>query len=209
MTTAYDGGGREGEFVPRLFVLLTLCLVLGTPQAAVPAVATPGAGTSAAAQPGLAPAKVTAADRERWKAPQGPFFNDPRLKKGWFRIERKVIETIKHTPRGSTIRIAVYSFDRMPVAKALIAAHRRGVKVQMILNDHQYTKAMRAVRREIGARRYRSSFITRCTAGCRSKQNQYNNMHTKFYSFSRAGRSKDVLAVGSANLMLNADKHQW
>ena len=97
----------------------------------------------------------------------------------------------------------------MPVAKALIAAHRRGVKVQMILNDHQYTKAMRAIREEIGAKRYRSSFIYRCTAGCRSKQNQYNNMHTKFYSFSRAGRSKDVLAVGSANMMLNADIHQW
>jgi phosphatidylserine/phosphatidylglycerophosphate/cardiolipin synthase-like enzyme len=209
VTTATDGGGREGEFVPRLFILLTMCLVLGAPLAAVPAAASPLGGVSTAAQPGPASAKVTAADRTRWRAPQGPFFNDPRRKKGWFRIERKVIDTIKHTPKGSTIRIAVYSFDRMPVAKALIAAHRRGVKVQMILNDHQYTKAMRAVRREIGAKRYRSSFITRCTAGCRSKQNQYNNMHTKFYSFSRAGRSKDVLAVGSANLMLNADKHQW
>ena len=194
--------------MPRLLILLTLCLVVGTPLAAVPAAAAPAAATTAA-QPSVASAKVSAVDRKRWKAPQGPFFNDPRRRKGWFRIERKVIDTIKHTPRGSTIRIAVYSFDRMPVAKALIAAHRRGVKVQMILNDHQYTKAMRAIRKEIGAKRYRSSFIYRCTAGCRSKQNQYNNMHTKFYSFSRAGRSKDVLAVGSANMMLNADIHQW
>ena len=203
-----DGGGREGEFVPRLLILFTLCLVVGTPLVAVPAAAAP-AGASAPARPSVASAKVAAADRERWKAPTGPFFNDPHRKKGWFRIERKVIDTIKHTPRGSTIRIAVYSFDRMPVAKALIAAHRRGVKVQMILNDHQYTKAMRAIRTEIGAKRYRSSFIYRCTAGCRSKQNQYNNMHTKFYSFSQAGRSTDVLAVGSANMMLNADIHQW
>jgi phosphatidylserine/phosphatidylglycerophosphate/cardiolipin synthase-like enzyme len=200
-------------------VAIILCLVVGTPLSAGPAAAAPpvAGGATAAAAPAVAPTGVATVDadrtarvdRKRWKAPQGPFFNDPRRKKGWFRIERKVIDTIKHTPRGSTIRIAVYSFDRMPVAKALIAAHRRGVEVQMILNDHQYTKAMRAVRREIGAKRYRSSFITRCTAGCRSKQNQYNNMHTKFYSFSRAGRSKDVLAVGSANLMLNADKHQW
>mgnify|MGYP006137027717 CR=1 FL=1 len=57
-----------------------------------------------------------------------------------------------------------------------------------------------SVRKQIGAKRYRSSFIYRCKAGCRSKQNQYNNMHTKFYSFSQAGRSKDVLAVGSANM---------
>jgi phosphatidylserine/phosphatidylglycerophosphate/cardiolipin synthase-like enzyme len=204
--------------VSRLFVLLiALCLALGTHVAEVPAATavTPAAsgGVVTAGQVGGVPtgaaARVTALDRKRWKAPQGPFFNDPRRKKGWFRIERKVIDTIKHTRKGSTIRIAVYSFDRMPVANALIAAHRRGVKVQMILNDHQYTKAMRAVRREIGAKRGRSSFIYRCKAGCRSKQNQYNNMHTKFYSFSQAGRSKDVLAVGSANLMLNADIHQW
>ena len=35
-----------------------------------------------AAQPSVASAKVTAADRKRWKAPQGPFFNDPRRKEG-------------------------------------------------------------------------------------------------------------------------------
>ena len=214
MTNVAHHGDRKAEFVSRSLVLLSLCLVLGAPLSAAPSATAADAASSGAvagAQPRTVAATSVAAklDRKRWKAPQGPFFNDPRRKKGWFRIERKVIDTIKHTRKGSTIRIAVYSFDRMPVANALIAAHRRGVKVQMILNDHQYTRAMRAVRREIGAKRYRSSFIYRCTAGCRSKQNQYNNMHTKFYSFSRAGRSKDVIAVGSANLMLNADKHQW
>ena len=140
----------------RSLVLLSLCLVLGAPLSAVPSATAADAASSgalAAAQPRtVAPTSVAAKlDRKRWKAPQGPFFNDPRRKKGWFRIERKVIDTIKHTRKGSTIRIAVYSFDRMPVANALIAAHRRGVKVQMILNDHQYTRAMRAVRKEIGA----------------------------------------------------------
>ena len=184
----------------RLFLfLLSLCLVTGTHLAYAPT-------ASADAGGGGLTVKV---DRKRWEAPRGPYFNDPHRKKGWFRIERKVIDTIEHTPKGSTIRIAVYSFDRMPVAKALVAAHRRGVKVQMILNDHQYTKAMRTVRKEIGARRRADSFIYRCKAGCRSTKNEYNNMHSKFYSFSRAGRTKDVLAVGSANLMLNADIHQW
>jgi hypothetical protein len=172
-------------------------------------VGTPLAQPSAAsadAERGVVTAK---AGRARWEAPRGPYFNDPHRRKGWFRIERKVIETIKHTPKGSTIRIAVYSFDRMPVAEALIAAHRRGVKVQMLLNDHQYTRAMRAIRREIGARRSSDSFIYRCKAGCRSTRNDYNNMHSKFYSFSQSGRTEDVLAVGSANMMLNADIHQW
>ncbi|MBC2934687.1 phospholipase D-like domain-containing protein [Nocardioides sp. zg-1228] len=199
----------------RLLVLLTLALVLGTPEAVVPtAAAAPGGSPGSTAERAAAaqtdPADQAArAKRKRWKAPQGPFFNDPHLKKGHYRIERRVIDTINHAPKGSTIRIAVYSFDRMPVARALIAAHRRGVKVQMLLNDHQYTRAMLAIRREIGAKRSNSSFIYRCKAGCRSKRNEYNNLHTKFYTFSRAGRSTDVLAVGSANMTQNANIHQW
>ena len=195
-------------------VLFALCLVLGGPVMAIPAASAADGGGRAtssvsAATPTPGKAQRDRAQRERWTAPRGPYFNDPHRKKGYFTIERKVIQTIRHTPRGSTIRIAVYSFDRMPVAKALVAAHRRGVKVQMLLNDHQYTKAMRVIRAEIGARRGADSFIYRCKAGCRSKANQYNNMHTKFYSFSRAGRSRDVIAVGSANMMLNAAIHQW
>ena len=46
-------------------------------------------------------------------------------------------------------------------------------------------------------------------ASCRSTENEYNNLHTKFYSFSQAGKSEDVMAIGSANMMLNAALHQW
>ncbi len=79
----------------------------------------------------------------RWKAYDGPFFNDPHVKSKHFVIEKRVIDTIRHTPKGATIRIAVYSFDRMPVAQALVDAHRRGVRVQMLLNDHQDTPRCR------------------------------------------------------------------
>ncbi len=34
-------------------------------------------------------------------------------------------------------------------------------------------------------------------------------MHAKWYSFTQAGKSTDVMAIGSANMMLNADLHQW
>ena len=214
-------GDQEGScFVSRFVIaLLTLCLVGGALTAETVAahdawaVAPVPSATSAqtARTQGASPSAKQATSKRwrRWRAPRGPYFNDPHRKKGYFTIERQVIRTIRHTPRGSTIRIAVYSFDRMPVAKALVAAHRRGVEVQMLLNDHQYTKAMRTIRAEIGAKRSASSFIYRCKAGCRSKANKYNNMHTKFYSFSQAGRSKDVIAIGSANMMLNADIHQW
>jgi hypothetical protein len=190
------------------FFLLVLCLIVGTPGGEAATAAAPSGAVVAADRPGTGDLALSA-ERRRWTAPQGPFFNDPRRKKGYFRIERKVIQTIRHTRPGSTIRIAVYSFDRMPVAEALVAAHKRGVKVQMLLNDHQYTKAMRVVRKRIGAKRSADSFIYRCTAGCRATDNKFNNMHSKFYLFSRAGASRDVVAVGSANLMLNAAIHQW
>ena len=191
-------------------LLLVLCLVLGTPGGEAATAAGPSSPATAVGLPGAKDLATAARlERRKWKAPKGPFFNDPHRKKGYFTIERKLIQTIKHTPKGSTIRIGVYSFDRMPVAKALVAAHKRGVKVQMLLNDHQYTKAMRTVRRAIGAKRSAKSFIYRCTAGCRSTANQYNNLHSKFYLFSQAGRSRDVVAVGSHNLTLNAALHQW
>ena len=152
---------------------------------------------------------LRAAKLRKWEAPSGPFFNDPHLKKGWFRIERKVIDTIRHTPKGATIRIAIYSLDRMPVAKALVEAHRRGVKVQMLLNDHWENRAMQVVRAEIGTDRSAKSFIYKCKQSCRGAANEFNNLHSKFYSFSQAGKTLDVLAVGSANMTLNADRHQW
>ncbi|NYE38117.1 phosphatidylserine/phosphatidylglycerophosphate/cardiolipin synthase-like enzyme [Nocardioides cavernae] len=197
-----------------LLLVLTLCLVLGTQPAEAADATTGAAPVASAAQPGSSAKASTQARQgkarwKRWTAPRGPHFNDPHLTKGHYRIERRIIQTIKHARKGSTIRIAVYSFDRMPVAKALIAAHKRGVKLQMLLNDHWDTPAMKAVRARIGTDRTSNSFIYKCKAGCRATRNEYNNMHSKFYSFSQAGRSKDVLAVGSHNLTRNADIHQW
>ncbi len=145
----------------------------------------------------------------KWEAPRGPFFNDPHRKEGHFRIERQLVDTIKHTPKGSYIRIAVYSFDRVNVAAALVAAVRRGVKVQLLLNDHWDTGAMKMIRNEIGTDRSKKSFIYKCKTSCRSAANEFNNLHSKFYLFSQAGKSEDVIAVGSHNLTRNADIHQW
>jgi len=182
----------------------SLALVLVTSLgAAAPGGATP----SRSADPGSVGA--TAEKARGWKAPRGPFFNDPHLAKGHYRIERRVVDTIRHAPRGSMIRIAVYSLDRMPVARALVAAHRRGVKVQMLLNDHQDTHAMKVIRAEIGRERSAKSFIYKCKQSCRGAANEFNNLHSKLYLFSEAGRSQDVIAVGSANMTLNADIHQW
>ncbi|MXG91200.1 phospholipase D-like domain-containing protein [Nocardioides flavescens] len=163
----------------------------------------------------VAPTPVTTEHAEAakatkgYRAPEGPFFNNPRgSQAAKFRIERQVLAAIRATPKRSTIRIALYSFDRMPVAEALAAAHRRGVKVQLLLNDHQDTKAMKYLRARLGTNRWASSFIYKCRSGCRSATPD-RNLHSKFYTFTEAGKSKRVLMVGSANMMLNAHVHQW
>ncbi|HET6939159.1 MAG TPA: phospholipase D-like domain-containing protein [Nocardioides sp.] len=177
----------------------------------------PGASTPAAAASTVTAAPVstaTTADRKkpkpkRWKAYQGAFFNNPHVNADRFKIERRIIETLRHVPKGETVRIAAYSFDRVPMANALIAAHKRGVKIQMLLNDHQDTHAMKMVRAALGTNRYAKNFIYKCKQGCRTFADQYRNLHSKFYMFTRAGKSKDVMVVGSHNMTRNAIYHQW
>jgi hypothetical protein len=36
----------------------------------------------------------------RWKAYQGPYFNDPHLRADHFKIEGKIIDTIRHARKG-------------------------------------------------------------------------------------------------------------
>ena len=147
--------------------------------------------------------------KPKWKAYKGAFFNNPHVNADRFKIERRIIDTIRHVPKGGSIRIAVYSFDREGVADALIAAHKRGVQIQMLLNDHQDTHAMKRVRAVLGSNRFAKNFIYKCKQGCRTFADQYRNLHSKFYTFSQAGRSKNVLITGSVNLTRNAVYHQW
>ena len=171
-----------------------------------------GSATASTVALQAAPAATAAVEKKkprRWKAYQGPFFNNPHVASQRYRIERRILDTLRHVPKGETVRIALYSFDRVPVAKAIVAAHKRGVHIQMLLNDHWENKAMRMVRAALGTNRFARDFIYKCKSGCRTKVDQYRNLHSKFYTFTKAGKSKDVLVVGSHNLTLNADRHQW
>ncbi len=156
-----------------------------------------------------APADKKKPKPKRWKAYKGAFFNNPHVNADRFKLERRLIDTIRHTQKGATIRIAVYSFDREGVADALIAAHKRGVKIQMLLNDHQDTHAMKRVRAVLGTNRFAKNFIYKCKQGCRTFADQYRNLHSKFYTFTQAGKSDHVMAIGSFNLTRNAIYHQW
>ena len=68
---------------------------------------------------------------------------------------------------------------------------------------------MKRVRAVLGTNRFAKSFIYKCKQGCRTFADQYRNLHSKFYTFTQAGKSKNVMVVGSDNLTRNAIYHQW
>ena len=184
-------------------MLLVSGLALGSE--AGPATAVPTATSWAAAKP--RPHQGQHSHATPWRPVEGGFFNNPwGGRRSKFRIERQIVEAIRHARPGSHIRIAVYSFDRVNVAKALIEAHRRGVHVQVLHNDHQVTEAMRMLRRALGTDRGKKSWDYTCRTGCRSVQGV---LHDKIYLFDRTGGAKNVVMTGSHNLTLNATAHQF
>ncbi len=138
---------------------------------------------------------------------QGPIFNNPRGNaEARDRIVTHIVRTINSTPKHSTIRIAAYSNDRPDVVDALIAAHQRGVDVQMVLNDNWTSGATRRLVRVVGQDTNRRSFIAICRGSCRGGA---GNQHMKFYLFSKAGSADDVVMVGSANTTGYGARTQW
>ena len=126
-----------------------------------------------------------------------------------------------------------FSIDRWDVADLLIKAHRRGVHVQIVVNDHTAktstlpdetddagdpdaetavikpanNKAQKRLVKVLGQKRNKPSFIFFCKGSCRNGPG--GNLHTKVYSFSSTGASKYVLISTSANLTYGAAFGQW
>lgn len=146
---------------------------------------------------------------KKWKVPTGPKFNNPMIEKDRYVLERHILRAIRNTPKGETITISAYSMDRPVFGTELIAAYRRGVKVQVLLNDHQAPKVQTDIQRVIGNKVNKKSFLRRCVAGCRADKNEYNNLHSKFYLFSRTGKRRHVVMLGSQNMTMNAVRWQW
>ena len=112
----------------------------------------------------------------------------------------------------SEIKIAVYSIADKGFADAIIAAHRRCVSVQVLMNSHLTSVTSLSWGRiidELGARgthwRQRRSFAHRCSSGCLGT----STLHSKFYLFSHAGAVRNTVIVGSSNMTRNAVGVQW
>ena len=92
-------------------------------------------------------------------------------------------------------------------AQALRRAHRRGVRVQVVVDDRSAQwGSVRALRRELGTSTRRHSFVRVCDHSCRGTT---GNQHAKFVTISRSGRAEDVVMVGSMNFTAYAAARQW
>ncbi|MGI8900089.1 MAG: phospholipase D-like domain-containing protein [Nocardioides sp.] len=121
-------------------------------------------------------------------------------------IFRHVNKTIEAAPAGSTIRFAVYSFAEARTADRLVAAHQRGVRVQVIFNDHKIYGPERRLQKVLGSNPRARSFARSCEGSCRDGK---GNMHQKVFLFTRAGGAEHVVMVGSNNMTRNNAVNQW
>lgn len=137
----------------------------------------------------------------------GPKFNNPKGNDAAkYRLISHVERSIRSTPRGGTIRIATFLMDRQVTADRLIAAHRRGVNVKIIMDDGIESAPSRRLKRVLGSNPKKRSYAVFCRNSCRGTRGQ---MHSKIYAFSKVGRAKNVVMVSSGNLNNGAARLGW
>jgi hypothetical protein len=147
---------------------------------------------------------------------RNPRFNKPRPAGNpyVFRIANHLVAAIRNVPGYAPpsprpeIKIATYSHNLQRVNDALIAAHRRGVSVQMVQNNNSISAQTRELRRVLGSNRSKASFVHVCNGACRGA-GTLTNQHAKMYLFSRSGTAKNVVMTGSANTTTFAAKTHW
>jgi hypothetical protein len=152
--------------------------------------------------------KTDAGPNPLWAPRDSLVFNDPRgSKKQKLAIITQLNQAIDATPAGGEIRMAMYLFDIGSVAKKLIAASRRGVGVQILIDDGESNKYIRKVRKTAGKNTLARSFVATCAHSCMS--NHASVMHAKFYLFSVAGKARYVSMISSANPYTGNTYKSW
>ncbi|MGA8114796.1 MAG: phospholipase D-like domain-containing protein [Actinocatenispora sp.] len=126
-------------------------------------------------------------------------------------IVTRIVELINGAAAGSRIRMSMYYVDDPAIPDALIAAHGRGVQVQVIV-DHKETgiALWSGLTGALGTDKAATSYAITCPAdrGCVGTKvmggvNPIN--HNKFFLFSNTGGTTDVVVQSSANLHLGRD----
>jgi len=139
----------------------------------------------------------------------GPTFNDPTgTETQQLAIMTKIMKAISGTPKGATIRIAVFSFTIEEFADKLISAYNRGVHVRLILDDHEIWPAWERMVKKLGSNAKAASFAVTCHGACLT-ENPPSYMHTKLFLFSTTGGAPYVSIVSSANPTYFQARRGW
>ena len=119
------------------------------------------------------------------ESPGSALFNDPFGSEAeQYALIRHIDARIDGADRGATVRLAAYSFAMPSTAQALLRAHRRGVHVQVVVDDRSTTwKSVRNLQGRLGTDPGRRSFVQVCQSSCRGTT---GNQHAKFVTISRA-----------------------
>ena len=145
-----------------------------------------GLGVAALATAGVTTARPAAADAGTLSGCHDDgkhyevCFTDPRHDKGKV-IEHRLGRLVDSAHRGDTIRIALFKFNRKPLAKKVAAANDRGVNVKLVLDAGQ-------VKGTPGYQTLKSRGVpmTLCTTGGGSCLGTHIN-HNKFFLFDIDG----------------------
>jgi phosphatidylserine/phosphatidylglycerophosphate/cardiolipin synthase-like enzyme len=154
-----------------------------------------------------APATAAADDDNRapYSPPLGAVFSSP-LDGNGREILSQVYRSIYASPKGSTIRLVVWNFADPAITTALIAAKKRGVRVQVVVAESVKNKQWYRIRDALSKDPNDRSFAVRCHNACRTDRYV---MHAKIFLFSRAGKRRHVSMFGSTNLTKAAGNRQW
>ena len=151
-------------------------------------------------------AKATAAARARaaagpaygWAPSNKTVFNNP---KGSRYSEHAIISqlatAIDATPVSGEIWMAQFLLDIPALTTKLIAAHRRGAYVRILIDNGEKGREIRRLRKVLGTNKKARSFVATCRHGCMSSKP--SNQHAKFFLFSVAGKGRLVSMISSAN----------
>ncbi|TQK70138.1 phospholipase D-like domain-containing protein [Nocardioides sp. SLBN-35] len=174
-------------------------------------VAGPAGLTRADAVPAAATTPVVAKKAKKQPNPAyvvtpGITFNHPFKAKKRGAIQRKIIKTLKNVEPGQTVRVMTWNFDSPLLAGKMIAAHNRGVSVQIIMarglareqgSHRSYGVLTRALKKGNADRpKELRSWIRTCSATCRGKGGA---MHNKMMLVSKSGATNWIVMQGSGN----------
>ncbi|MFD5713998.1 phosphatidylserine/phosphatidylglycerophosphate/cardiolipin synthase family protein [Streptomyces pharetrae] len=163
----------------------------------------------------------------------GPVFNDPlgtaEQQKAVF---TQLVALIDATPTGQTIRGSMFEFGDQEVADALLAAHRRGVDVKLVVDDSTYVDgegrqyanpAYESLKSGLGTNDTARSWVVVCDdrfedndgvddvqRGCLAVAPPgpaYN--HNKFFVFSRIGPFDDGTSYSKVVFQTSSNLSNW